>query len=121
MKYKAKELTPEQKLGQASEFVSTKGLVDEMLLGIDSPAYYATQVLEASVLENKGNKSNVFDEIEADLLLKDGEEEPVELTEKEANEKYEEFSIEIMCDVRGKGKWRLCTWMTVNIPLPSFR
>ena len=35
--------------------------------------------------------------------------------------KYEEFSIEIMCDVRGKGKWRLCTWMTMNIPLPSFR
>ena len=29
--------------------------------------------------------------------------------------KYEEFSIEIMCDVRGKGKWRLCTWMTVNL------
>ena len=93
MKYQVKELTPEQNLGQASEFVSTKGLVDDMLLGIDSPAYYATQVLEASIFENKGNKQNVFDEIEADLLLKDGEEEPVELTEKEANEKYEDFNI----------------------------
>lgn len=20
-----------------------------------------------------------------------------------------------MCDVRGKGKWRLCTWMRVNL------
>ena len=20
-----------------------------------------------------------------------------------------------MCDIRGKGKWRLCTWMIVNL------